>query len=131
MRKFHEARLRNDRSVTVWGSGTPRREFLHSDDMADACIHLVEHSAELRARLGAGRAPLVNVGCGEDQTIAELAAAVREAVGSRAEIVYDRAKPDGTPQKLLDIALVRSLGWQPRIALAEGLRSTYESFVNP
>jgi GDP-L-fucose synthase len=98
--------------------------------MADACIHLVEHSAEVRSRLGAGRAPLVNVGCGEDQTIAELAAAVREAVGSRAEIAYDRSKPDGTPQKLLDITLVRSLGWQPRIGLAEGLRSTYESFVN-
>src|SRR3954468_9339206 len=130
MRKFHEARLGNDRSVTVWGTGTPRREFLHSDDMADACIHLVEHCAEVRTRLGAGRAPLVNVGCGEDQTIAELAAAVREAVGSRAEIVYDRSKPDGTPQKLLDISLVRSLGWQPRIALAEGLRSAYEAFVN-
>jgi GDP-L-fucose synthase len=130
MRKFHEAKVQNDRSVTVWGTGTPRREFLHSDDMADACIHLLEHSAEVQSRLGAGRAPLVNVGCGEDQTIAELAAAVREAVGSRAEIVYDRSKPDGTPQKLLDIALVRSLGWQPRIALAEGLRSTYESFVN-
>ena len=130
IRKFHEARQQNAPSVTVWGTGTPRREFLHSDDMADACIHLVEHSAEVRARLGAGRAPLVNVGCGQDQTIAELAAAVREAVGSRAEIVYDRAKPDGTPQKLLDIALVRSLGWQPRIELTEGLRSTYVSFAN-
>jgi len=130
MRKFHEAKLRNERSVTVWGSGTPRREFLHSDDMADACIHLVEHSAEMRARLGAGRAPLVNVGCGEDQTIAELAAAVRQALGSSAQIVYDRTKPDGTPQKLLDVGLVRSLGWEPRIPLAEGLRSTYESFVN-
>jgi len=130
LRKFHEAKLRDERSVTVWGTGTPRREFLHSDDMADACIHLVERSAEVRSRLGAGRAPLVNVGCGEDQTIAELAAAVRGTVGSRAEIVYDRTKPDGTPQKLLDIALVRSVGWQPRIGLAEGLRSTYESFVN-
>ena len=130
MRKFHEAKLRDERSVTVWGTGTPRREFLHSDDMADACIHLVEHSAEVRARLGAGRAPLVTGGCGEAQTIAELAAAVRGVVGSRAEIVYDRTKPDGTPQKLLDIALVRSLGWQPRIGLAEGLRSTYASFVN-
>jgi GDP-L-fucose synthase len=130
LRKFHEAKLRNERSVTVWGSGTPRREFLHSDDMAEACIQLIENSAEVRSRLGAERAPLVNVGCGEDQTIAELAAAVRDAVGSRAEIAYDRTKPDGTPQKLLDIALARSLGWQPRIALPEGLRSTYESFVN-
>jgi GDP-L-fucose synthase len=130
MRKFHDAKLRNERAVTVWGSGRPRREFLHSDDMADACIHLLENDAEVAARLGEGRAPLVNVGCGEDLTIAELAASVREALGSRAEIVYDRSKPDGTPQKLLDITRIRSLGWQPRIPLAEGLRSTYESFLD-
>ena len=130
IRKFHEAKLRNQRSVTVWGTGAPRREFLHADDMAEACIHLVERSAEVRSRLGAQRPPLVNVGCGEDLTIAELAVAVREAVGSQADIVYDRSKPDGTPRKLLDISLVRSLGWKPTIGLAEGLRSTYESFVN-
>ena len=130
IRKFHEAKLRNDRSVTVWGTGAPRREFLHADDMAQACIHLIERSAEVRARLGAQRPPLVNVGCGEDLTIRELAVAVREAVGSQADIVYDRSKPDGTPQKLLDISLVRSLGWKPSIGLAEGLRSTYESFAN-
>jgi len=130
IRKFHEAKLRNDRSVTVWGTGAPRREFLHADDMAQACIHLIERSAEVRARLGAQRPPLVNVGCGEDLTIRELAVAVREAVGSQADIVYDRSKPDGTPQKLLDISLVRSLGWRPSIGLAEGLRSTYESFAN-
>jgi GDP-L-fucose synthase len=130
MRKFHEGKLRNERTVTVWGTGKPRREFLHSDDMAEACIHLLENSAAVQSRLGPERAPLVNVGCGEDQTIAELAAEVRQAVGSSAEIVYDRAKPDGTLQKLLDIALVRSFGWQPRIGLAEGLRLTYESFVN-
>jgi len=130
IRKFHEAKLRNDRSVTVWGTGAPRREFLHADDMAQACIHLIERSAEVRARLGAQRPPLVNVGCGEDLTIRELAVAVREAVGSQADIVYDRSKPDGTPQKLLDISVVRSLGWRPSIGLAEGLRSTYESFAN-
>jgi GDP-L-fucose synthase len=130
LRKFHEAKLHNERSVTVWGSGRPRREFLHSDDMADACIHLLENDTEVAARFGEQRAPLVNVGCGEDLTIAELAAGVREALGSRAEIVYDRTKPDGTPQKLLDITLMRSLGWQPRISLAEGLRSTYQSFIN-
>jgi GDP-L-fucose synthase len=130
IRKFHEAKLRNDRSVTVWGTGAPRREFLHADDMAEACIHLLERSAEVRSRLGMQRPPLVNVGCGEDLTIAELAGAVREAVGAQADILYDRSKPDGTPRKLLDISLVRSLGWKPRIGLAEGLRSTYESFVN-
>ena len=130
MRKFHEAKLRNERSVSVWGTGKPRREFLHSDDMAEACVHLLENAADVRQRLGVERAPLVNVGCGEDLTIAELAGSVRDAVGSRAEIVYDRTKPDGTPQKLLDIGLARSLGWQPRIALAEGLRSTYQSFLD-
>ena len=129
IRKFHEAKLRGDATVTVWGTGRPRREFLHSDDMADACIHLLEHADELERHLGPGEPPLVNVGCGEDQTIGELAERVRDAVGSRAEIVYDRSKPDGTPQKLLDIGLVRALGWQPRIGLAEGLRSTYQAFA--
>ncbi|HEX7055069.1 MAG TPA: GDP-L-fucose synthase [Burkholderiales bacterium] len=127
MRKFHEAKLRNERTVTVWGTGRPRREFLHSDDMAEACIHLLENADKVLATLGPDRAPLVNVGCGEDQTITELAEEVRRAVGASAEIVYDRSKPDGTPQKLLDISLIRSLGWQPRIPLAAGLRSTYQS----
>jgi GDP-L-fucose synthase len=130
MRKFHEAKLRDEGSVTVWGTGRPRREFLHSDDMADACIHLMENAASVLGRLGPERAPLVNVGCGEDQTIAELAQRVRDAVGSGAEITYDHSKPDGTPQKLLDITLIRSLGWKPRIGLEEGLRSTYQSFLN-
>jgi GDP-L-fucose synthase len=130
MRKFHEAKLRNERSVTVWGTGTPRRELLYSDDMADACIHLLENPVKLDALLGASQPPLVNVGCGVDLTIAELAQRVREALGSSAEIAYDRSKPDGTPQKLLDTTLIRSLGWQQRIGLAEGLRLTYESFLN-
>jgi GDP-L-fucose synthase len=131
MRKFHEAKVRNEPAVTVWGTGKPRRELLHSDDMADACVHLLEISEkELAGRLGTERPPLINVGCGEDQTIAELAAQIREAVGSRAQIVYDPTKPDGTPQKRLDILLIRSLGWQPRIPLADGLRSTYQCFLD-
>jgi GDP-L-fucose synthase len=130
IRKVHEAKLRDDSRVTVWGSGKPRRELLHSDDMADACIHLMELPDEaLDARLSAERAPLVNVGYGEDLTIAELAAQIRDALGSRAQIDFDRTKPDGTPQKLLDSGLIRSLGWQPRIPLAQGLRSTYQSFL--
>jgi GDP-L-fucose synthase len=129
IRKFHEAKLRGDATVTVWGTGTPRRELLHADDMADACLHLMEKSEEVQQLLGTERAPLVNVGCGEDLTIAELAERVREAVGSRAGIVYDRSKPDGTPRKLLDIGLIRSLGWRPRIALADGLRLAYQSFL--
>jgi GDP-L-fucose synthase len=126
MRKFHEAKMRNEPTVTVWGSGKPRREFLHSDDMAAACLHLLQNAEKVQKIVGADRPPLVNVGCGEDQTIAELAERVREAVGSRAEIVYDRSKLDGTPQKLLDISLIRSLGWQPAIPLATGLRTTYQ-----
>jgi GDP-L-fucose synthase len=131
IRKFHEAKLSKAPAVTVWGTGTPRREFLHSDDMADACIHLLQLAEqELDQKVGLERPPLVNIGCGADLTIAELAALVREAVGSRAELIYDRTKPDGTPQKLLDIGLIRSLGWRPRIGLAEGLRSTYQSFLS-
>ena len=129
VRKFHEAKLRNEPTVTVWGTGKPRRELLHSDDMAAACLHLLEVSDKVRATLGNDRPPLVNVGCGEDQTIAELAERIREAVGCKAEIVYDRSKPDGTPQKLLDIGLIRALGWRPRISLREGLRATYATFL--
>lgn len=128
MRKFHEAKVNNERTVTVWGSGTPRREFLHADDMADACIFLLEKE-ELSLLEDLNRPPLVNVGCGEDQTIAELAEKIRQAVGARVEIVYDRAKPDGTPQKLLDIGLIQSLGWQPRLSLADGLEATYQAFL--
>lgn len=130
IRKFHEAKRRDEDSVTVWGTGTPRREFLHSDDMADACIHLMElPEGQLEKSLSDSRPPLVNVGCGEDATIAEVASLIGSSVGGRAKIVYDRSKPDGTPQKLLDIGLIRSLGWQPRIPLPEGLRSAYESFL--
>jgi hypothetical protein len=130
IRKFHEAKVRRERTVTVWGSGTPRREFLHSDDMADGCIRLLELSdPELERRLPQGRPPLVNIGCGEDLTVAQLAERVRDAVGAAdAKIVYDRSKPDGTPQKLRHLAdaLVR-LGTEN--LLEAGLRSTYAGFL--
>ena len=116
IRKFHEAKLAAAPSVVVWGSGTPRREFLHVDDMADACVFLM-------ARYD-GEA-IVNVGTGEDVTIAEVASLVREVVGFEGEIVYDRSKPDGTPRKLLDVSRLRALGWAPRVGLRAGLADTY------
>lgn len=116
IRKFHDARLRGDAEVTVWGSGIPRREFLHVDDLADACLFLMlqyEHGDP------------VNIGWGEDISIRELALLIREVVGTRAELRFDPSKPDGTPRKLLDISRLRALGWSPKIRLRDGVVSTY------
>jgi len=121
IRKFHEAKSAKSPTVTVWGSGTPRREFLHVDDLADALCFLMESydSPEI-----------INVGWGEDVTIAELAALVSDVVGYSGRMELDRSKPDGTPRKLLDVAKLTRLGWRPRIALAEGVRSTYRWFLD-
>ena len=120
MCKIHEAKLAGAGSVEVWGSGRPRREFLHVDDCADALVHLLcRYSGEAH----------VNVGSGSDLSIAELAALIAEVVGYDGGFAYDQSKPDGAPQKLLDVGALSSLGWQPRIALSEGLRQTYDWFV--
>jgi GDP-L-fucose synthase len=137
LRKFHEARERGAESVTVWGSGTPRREFLYSDDMADACVFLMNLSDERYSTLlgsdevatGEFVPPLVNVGVGEDVTIAELATMVGEVVGFGGRIDYDRSKPDGTPRKLMDVGLLNGLGWKARIGLRDGLASAYRQFL--
>jgi GDP-L-fucose synthase len=135
IRKFHEAKASGAKSVTVWGSGRPRREFLYSDDMADACIDLAftrNFSLEgemLEKDQIQNHPPLFNVGCGEDLTIAELAERVRSAVGSDAAIVYDGTTPDGTPQKLLDVSRMAALGWRAKTGLDEGLRLAYASFL--
>ena len=130
IRKFHEAKVRNEDTVPVWGTGSPRREFLYSNDMADACIHLMElPEGRLEQALGTTQPPLVNVGCGEDATIREIAEMIGKSVGAKAKIAYDPTKPDGTPQKLLDIGLIRSLGWQPRTPLSEGLTLTYQDYL--
>jgi GDP-L-fucose synthase len=119
IRRFHEAKLRGDSQITVWGTGTPRREFLHVHDLADAIVHLLEtYDAE----------PIVNVGWGEDVTIRELATLVAEVAGFRGEVGFDASKPDGTPRKLLDTTRLRALGWQPRIPLREGIEGTYAWF---
>ena len=121
IRKFHEAKEEGREEVVVWGSGKPRREFLHVDDLADACAVLME----------AESVPweIVNVGCGKDVTIAELARLIGEVVGYHGRIVQDEGFPDGVPQKLLDVTRMRKLGWQPRISLRTGLEQTYGSFL--
>ncbi len=121
IRKFHEAKLANRNSVSVWGSGKPRREFLHVDDLADACHFLMLNYSDT---------DVVNVGWGKDISIAELADLVRNTVGFEGEILLDASKPDGTPRKLLDVSRLNELGWQPSISLKEGIQSTYEWFRN-
>lgn len=120
IRKFHEAKLSGAPAVTVWGTGTPRREFLHVDDLADAALFLMQsYDGE----------DIVNVGTGEDISIRELAELVREVVGYEGTIEYDTSKPDGTPRKLLDVSRLTALGWRARIGLRDGLKSTYSWFV--
>jgi GDP-L-fucose synthase len=117
IRKFDEAKNSGASSVVIWGSGTPRREFLHVDDCADALVHLMHHySGDMH----------LNVGCGEDLTILELAEKIRGVVGFTGALERDTSKPDGTPQKLLDVSRLMALGWRPKIALLAGLKSTYE-----
>jgi GDP-L-fucose synthase len=137
LRRFHEAKLNGERTVTVWGSGTPRREFLYSDDMADACLYLMNLPDEAYGQLlgsdesktGRFEPPLVNIGCGEDLSIAELAELVREVTGFQGDIAYDASKPDGTPRKLLDVGILTRAGWRPRTPLASGLREAYRAFL--
>ncbi len=135
LRKFHEAKLTNSPTVTVWGTGTPRREFMYSEDMADACVFLMGlEDAKFVPLLGQDRSeglpPLVNIGVGEDLTIAELAGLVKKVTGYVGEIVFDTGKPDGTPRKLLDVSRLSALGWKPLMHLEPGLRSAYEWFIH-
>lgn len=120
IRRFHEAKISGVPRVTIWGTGTPLREFLHSDDMADACVFLLERYSESEH---------VNVGCGSDLTILELAKIVAEVCGYAGKILTDPSKPDGMPRKLLDISKIRKLGWQHRIGLREGIQQVYADFV--
>jgi len=130
IRKVHEARARGERIVTVWGSGRPRREFLYSDDMAEACVFLMRLPDDAFARLTTpGAAPLINVGAGKDLSIAELAGLVGAAVGYDGGFIYDASKPDGTPRKLLDTSRLAALGWQPRIGLRDGIALAYRDFL--
>ncbi len=117
IRKFHEAKKDERPAVQIWGTGKPRREFLYIDDLADACVYLMEHYDD---------SEIVNIGVGEDISIAELSELVREITGFRGEIVYDSSKPDGTPRKLLDVSRLQSLGWRAKTSIREGITKTYE-----
>lgn len=119
MRKFHEAKLAGDPTVTCWGTGSPMREFLHVDDLAEACVYLMNNYDEKL---------FVNIGTGMDITIKELAETISEIVGFEGEIVWDTSKPDGTPRKLMDVSRIESFGWKHKIGLREGIKSVYEAY---
>jgi GDP-L-fucose synthase len=121
MRKAHEAKLAGERSMTIWGSGTPYREFLHVDDCADACVHLLKNYSGYEH---------VNVGFGSDVTILELARLIAQTVGFTGDIICDPSKPDGTPRKLMDSSRLRATGWAPRVDLQEGIAATYRWFLD-
>src|ERR1700756_5206986 len=121
IRKAHEARLRGDAEYVVWGTGTPMREFLYVDDLADACVHMMEQGYD---------GPLVNVGTGQDVTIGELARTVMDVVGFKGRIVFDASKPDGTPRKLLDVGRLHALGWKHRVDLRQGIALAYQDFLD-
>jgi GDP-L-fucose synthase len=134
IRRFHEAKLAKTKEVVVWGSGTPRREFLHVDDMADASVHLMQVWAEPGANGTSVGGPdavnqIVNIGYGDDIMISELAALVREIVGFAGALQFDTSKPDGTPRKLLDSSRLQASGWRPTISLREGIERTYAWFL--
>ncbi|MDD5389300.1 MAG: GDP-L-fucose synthase [Gallionellaceae bacterium] len=137
IRKFHDGKTNHAPTVTVWGSGTPKREFLYSEDMADACVYLMNLTDEQfntllgsdETRTGIFMPPLVNIGVGEDLSIKELAETVKAVVGYQGEIVFDASKPDGTPRKLLDVSRLHSLGWEARTDFRQGLAQAYRDFL--
>jgi GDP-L-fucose synthase len=118
LRKIHEAKENGDDQVVVWGTGTPRREFLHADDCAGACCFLMQNYNETG---------LINIGVGEDISIAELAGIIKNIVGFKGTIIYDTTKPDGTPRKLMDISKLQALGWKASISLTEGIKNVYQN----
>jgi len=129
MRKFHEAKENAEPFVEIWGTGNPRREFLHVDDLADACVSIMELSDDSYESNVSPRNYHINIGTGEDVTIRELAEMIRDTVGYQGKIQFNADKPDGTPRKLLDVALLNRLGWKFKISLREGLSSTYQWYL--
>jgi len=129
IRRFHEAKEAGAPTVTIWGSGTPRREFLYVDDMAEASVHVMELDHATYAKHTKPMLSHINVGTGEDLTIDDLARLIGKVVGYRGDIAFDPDKPDGTPRKLMDVGRLRGLGWQPRVALEDGLALAYRDFL--
>lgn len=130
IRKMHEAKLNSSKDVVVWGTGTPKREFLYSDDMADACLYLLEQPEDkLQGLFNDATPPLVNVGCGEDLTIGELAGIVKDIVGFEGKITFDTSKPDGTMRKLLDVSKMKNMGWQSSTKLRDGIIAAYNTYL--
>jgi len=128
IRKMHEAKLNNADKVTVWGTGTPRREFLYSDDMADACVYLINLAdGKFSSLLSDDLAPLINIGCGNDLSILELAEQIKNVTGFDGELEFDSSKPDGTPRKLLDVSKLEQLGWKAQTGLADGIRLAWQT----
>ena len=121
IRKFHEAKESGASEVIIWGSGTPKREFLFSDDLAEACLFLMENYNQKE---------IINIGCGDDISIRELAETVKEVIGFTGNLVYDTSKPDGTPRKLMDVTRIHSLGWHHKTSLKEGMKTAYQDFLN-
>ena len=121
IRRFHEAKVSGAKEVVVWGTGTPRREFLYVDDLADACIHLMKTYSD---------SELVNIGTGEDITLAEFARVVATAVGYTGDISFDASRPDGTPRKLLDVSRLARLGWRASTSLKDGIRRAYQAYLS-
>ena len=119
--RMHQAKISHQPEIIVWGSGSPRRECLHVDDLADAGIFLMEHYDEPE---------MINIGSGEDLSIRELAVMIKDIVGFGGELVFDQSKPDGAPRKLLDSGRIRRIGWMPKIGLGEGIRQTYQWYIN-
>ncbi len=130
IRKMHEAKQRGNKEVVVWGTGTPRREFLYSDDMAAACLYLLEQTDEkLQTLLSNEQPPLINIGCGTDLSIRELAEMIQDVVGFTGTLIFDPSKPDGTMQKLLDVSRLNKMGWQAATPLRDGIASVYETYL--
>lgn len=129
IRRFHEAKLGNHEQVVAWGSGKPMREFLHVDDMADACLHIMELDKSMYDKISQPMSSHINIGTGEDISIKDLVYNIADVVGFKGSILFDDSLPDGTPRKLMNVSKINSLGWKSKVALKDGLKNTYEWFI--